>query len=112
MTGKITILQKEMAKIKLFPEEIVTIILHIFSKPNPPNFKSTPARIMEPTTGASTWALGSHRWAPHIGILTKKAETPQKNQIRFPETLGKVKSKEDWADLKINMRRGKDPANV
>lgn len=95
MMGKITNLQKEMAKIKLFPEEIVTIILHIFSKPNPPNFKSTPARIMEPTTGASTWALGSHKCTPQIGILTKKAKTPQRYQIRFPQTFGKVRSKED-----------------
>lgn len=23
--------------------------------------------------GASTWALGSHRWTPYSGILTKKA---------------------------------------
>lgn len=28
---------------------------------------------MDPATGASTWALGSHRWIPYIGILAIKA---------------------------------------
>ena len=28
---------------------------------------------MDPTTGASTCALGSHRWPKKIGILIKKA---------------------------------------
>lgn len=28
---------------------------------------------MEPATGASTWALGNHRWAPYRGILTINA---------------------------------------
>ena len=30
---------------------------------------------MDPTTGASTWALGSHIWPKKIGNLTKKAST-------------------------------------
>lgn len=29
--------------------------------PNPPNFNRMAAKIMEPTKGASTWALGSQR---------------------------------------------------
>lgn len=29
--------------------------------PYPPNFRRIPARIILPATGASTWALGSHR---------------------------------------------------
>lgn len=28
---------------------------------------------MDPAIGASTWALGSHRWTPYNGILTIKA---------------------------------------
>jgi hypothetical protein len=44
--------------------------------PYPPSFKSTPAKIIEPLTGASTWALGSHKWTMYIGIFTKKAPTP------------------------------------
>jgi hypothetical protein len=31
------------------------------SAPNPPNFNNTPARIIEPNTGASTCAIGSQR---------------------------------------------------
>ncbi len=30
-------------------------------KPNPPSLSRTPARIMEPAIGASTWAFGSHK---------------------------------------------------
>lgn len=41
--------------------------------PYPPNFNSTPARTMDPITGASTCALGNHRCTEYIGNLTKKA---------------------------------------
>ena len=30
--------------------------------PYPPNFNNRPAKIIEPPTGASTWALGNHWW--------------------------------------------------
>ena len=39
--------------------------------PIPPNFSKIPAKIIEPNTGASTWAKGSHKWTPNIGNLTK-----------------------------------------
>jgi len=32
--------------------------------PYPPSFRSIAASIMEPAIGASTWALGNHRWNP------------------------------------------------
>jgi len=32
--------------------------------PYPPSFSNMAARIIEPAIGASTWALGSHRWKP------------------------------------------------
>jgi len=41
--------------------------------PYPPNLRRTPARIMEPPTGASTWALGSQWWTKNIGNFTKNA---------------------------------------
>jgi len=41
--------------------------------PKPPSLRRTPARIMEPATGASTWALGSQRWTEYMGNFTKKA---------------------------------------
>lgn len=40
--------------------------------PKAPSLRRTPARAIEPASGASTWALGSHRWTGYIGILTKK----------------------------------------
>lgn len=40
-----------------------------------------PARIMDPATGASTWALGSHRWVKYIGVFTKKAIIEINHQI-------------------------------
>lgn len=41
--------------------------------PYPPNFSKIPAKIMEPDTGASTWAFGSHWWTKNIGNFTRKA---------------------------------------
>lgn len=42
-------------------------------RPYPPSFSRIAARIMEPAIGASTWALGSHRWKRNRGSLTRKA---------------------------------------
>lgn len=39
--------------------------------PNPPSFNKIAARSMDPKTGASTWALGSHRCIVYIGNFTK-----------------------------------------
>lgn len=41
--------------------------------PYPPIFRRIAARIMDPATGASTWALGSQRWRVNMGTFTKKA---------------------------------------
>lgn len=32
--------------------------------PYPPSLSKTAAKIIDPATGASTWAFGNHRWAP------------------------------------------------
>lgn len=42
---------------------------------------------MEPATGASTWALGSQRWTPYSGILTKKAIKHPAHQILSPHVF-------------------------
>lgn len=42
-------------------------------KPYPPNFNKIEAKIIDPTTGASTWAFGSHKCPRKIGSLIKKA---------------------------------------
>lgn len=41
--------------------------------PYPPSFNNTAAKIIDPTTGASTCALGSHRCPKKIGSFTKNA---------------------------------------
>lgn len=41
--------------------------------PYPPSFRRRAASSMDPAIGASTWALGSHRWRPYKGAFTMKA---------------------------------------
>lgn len=53
----------------------------IRKRPYLPNFNKMPARIIEPATGASTCAFGSHRWVRYIGVFTKKAIIEINHQI-------------------------------
>lgn len=39
--------------------------------PYPPSFSKMAAKIIDPAIGASTWALGSHRWVENIGNFTR-----------------------------------------
>lgn len=57
----------------------------IINKRNPkvPIFNKIAAKIIDPNTGASTWALGSHMCTKNIGVLTKKA----KDNIKVIQTL-------------------------
>lgn len=41
--------------------------------PYPPSFSKSAAKIIDPITGASTWAFGSQRCPKKIGNLIKKA---------------------------------------
>lgn len=41
--------------------------------PYAPSLRRTPARIIDPATGASTCALGNQRWDKYIGILIRNA---------------------------------------
>lgn len=43
--------------------------------PYPPSFSKIAANSIDPTTGASTCALGNHRWPKKIGSFTKNAKT-------------------------------------
>lgn len=38
----------------------IMFMFSIIKIPKAPSFRSTPARIIEPATGASTWAFGNH----------------------------------------------------
>lgn len=51
------------------------------SRPYLPSLRSTAARIIDPATGASTWALGSQRCVINIGIFTRKAMMDISHQI-------------------------------
>lgn len=42
-------------------------------KPYPPNLRRIAAKIIDPSIGASTCALGNHKWVKYIGIFTKNA---------------------------------------
>lgn len=92
----------------------------IRSSPYLPSFRRMPARIIDPATGASTCALGSHRCVVYRGVLTRNAITVSNHQIvlvlglngniqfgriidRCPEAL-KIKVKDK--------RRGKEAVTV
>ena len=46
--------------------------------PYPPSLSKIPAKIIEPPTGASTWALGNHWCTKNIGNLTRNAKAVKK----------------------------------
>ena len=48
-----------------------------------PSFSRIPARIIDPATGASTWAFGSHRCNMYSGILVKNARIVTIHQIIY-----------------------------
>ena len=69
--------------------KISQIIIH----PIVPNFSNKEARIIEPATGASTWALGNQRWKKNKGVFTiktnlnphnLKTDKPSMNKINKP----------------------------
>lgn len=51
--------------------------------PYPPSLRSSAASSMDPAIGASTWALGSHRWRPYRGAFTMNAAS----RARFDRRL-------------------------
>lgn len=55
--------------------------------PYPPNFNKIAASTIEPATGASTWAFGSHRCTPYKGIFTRNAIRHPAHQILSPQEL-------------------------
>jgi hypothetical protein len=59
-------------------------------RPYPPSFSRTAARIMEPATGASTWALGSHKCTENKGSFTKKANRSINTPRREFRLTGKL----------------------
>lgn len=66
---------------EIIVEKIKDFIIIIIRKiPIPPNFNKTAARIIEPPNGASTCALGNHKWKKNIGNLTRNAKIMKNHQ--------------------------------
>lgn len=61
----------------------INILLVIRRSPYVPNFRRMPARIIDPATGASTWALGSQRCTKYNGVFTIKAKIVNIHQMLF-----------------------------
>lgn len=55
--------------------------------PYPPIFNKIAAKTMEPAIGASTWALGNHRWIPYNGIFTIKAIIHDNHKSEFDQFI-------------------------
>ena len=66
-------------------------------RPHPPIFNSTPAKIIEPKVGASTWAIGNQEWSPKTGSFTAKLRI---NQSLAPN----LRKKEDKQGIMENLR--------
>lgn len=90
-------------------------------RPYPPSFKRIPARIIDPATGASTWALGSHRWTVNIGNFTKNAARVMTISISLSQGEQEtgvlaIKIRELDPQLedqnKIKIRRGREAVTV
>lgn len=90
--------------------------------PYPPNFNKIAAKIIDPTTGASTWALGNQRCTAKRGNLTKKAKNKaskciedkkeKKEMWRLISDIEKKEKKlfnENW---RIIIKRGRDANTV
>lgn len=76
----------EIAKIKGFNELIrLGIVIARRIIPNVPNLSRIPAKIIDPATGASTWAFGSHRCRKNIGALARKAINRDKDHQKFTD---------------------------
>ena len=87
--------------------------------PYPPSFNKIPAKIIEPPTGASTWALGSHWCTKYIGNFTKKAVTENIikigtlwTQLEFTERKNIELEQFSWIIIIIVNNRGREAKRV
>lgn len=75
-----------------------------------------PASIIDPATGASTWALGSHWCKEYIGSFTKKAASRAilSLWVKVWKVGGRIVDREAvmWRQVINEMRRGKEAVRV
>lgn len=68
-------------------------IIDIRARPYPPSFNRMAANTIDPAIGASTWALGSHKWVENIGNFTKNpAKVISQNNVLVEKNEGKDNS--------------------
>lgn len=80
--------------------------------PYPPNFKRTAAKIIDPSSGASTWALGNHKCIKYIGIFAKNASIIKVIILNFT-IIVEDKMKVELSNRKmILIRRGREAVTV
>jgi len=65
-------IKEKDVKTHILGEEVMSGIIK--NHPKPPILSRRPAKIMEPETGASTWALGNHKCTLYMGNLTINEE--------------------------------------
>lgn len=70
-------------------------IVNMRARPYPPNFSKIAANTMEPAIGASTWALGNHKWTVNIGSFTRNP------------AIAKVQ-KTEWVDIDLGNSSSED----
>jgi hypothetical protein len=81
------------------------------------------AKIMDPAIGASTWALGSHKWKPYTGILMVNASRQnnhhkvvsgrdRSDRLVLILIVGIVREKEKEYKAINAINSGRDPARV
>jgi len=81
-------------------------IIVIRSIPYPPSFNKMAASTIEPAIGASTCALGSHKWRPYRGIFTINASMYANHKAESPHIW-----LEGWVQYWIS-NRFRDPVEV
>lgn len=69
---------RTMGRVSLFKSKNLEAIR---KRPYLPSLSKTPARTIDPATGASTWALGNQRWAKKRGVFTKNAAIVISHQV-------------------------------
>jgi len=86
--------------------------------PQVPSFNNKAAKITEPATGASKWALGNHTWAPNKGTFTRNpnSSAPLISLLNFRvEKLCAIKTIPvvPWAvKIRILTKRGREASRV
>lgn len=99
-----------------FSGAIIMLRFIIIKIPYAPSFRRIPAKIIDPATGASTWALGSHWCRVYTGNFTKNAPIISRVSFWFKGSVmeGRMILREllEFIIMKRAMRRGTEAVRV